>query len=128
MTTTTAVSTSGATTTTTVKITATDKSLTFYEDGKLPINIKIKKGEGYIFEYDLATNVTNVYKSYFNVNGIIKIDVSYLDCFIDGDVYDYMMEFLYKNKNVKIVEAPCEKQSDIDYIGTDTCFVYCGIN
>ena len=122
---TTTTSTSRATTTE-VKITATDKSLTFHEGGKLPINIKIKKDEGYIIEYDLATNMTNMYKSYYNLNGKIKIDVSYPDCFIYGDIYDFMLDFFDKNRNIKIVESSCEKQSDGDYIGNDTCLVYCG--
>ena len=122
MTTTTTASTSGATTT--VKITAIEKYLTFYEDGK--ILRRIAKGEGYISEYDLPTNVTKIYKSYFNINGKIKIDMSYPDLVIHGDIYDFMLDFCYKNKNVKIVETSCEKWSEIDYIGQDTCSVYCG--
>ena len=121
MTTTTAIA---ANATTTVKITAIENYLTFYEDGK--ILRKIKKGEAYISEYDLITNTTNVYKSYFNINGKIKIDMSYPDLVIHGDIYDFMLDFCYKNKNVKIVETSCEKWSEIDYIGQDTCSVYCG--
>ena len=121
--TTTTTSTSSATTTA-VKITATDKYLTFHEGGK--VIGKIAKGEGYISEYDLPTNVTKIYKSYFNINGKIKIDMSYPDLVIHGDIYDFMLDFCYKNKNVKIVETPCEKWSEIDYIGNDTCLVYCG--
>ena len=124
MTTTTTASTSSATSLTTVKITATDKYLTFRECGK--VIGKIAKGEGYISEYDLPANVTKVYKSYYNVNGEIKIDVSAPDFVIHGDMYDFMMDFQFENRNIKIVETSCEQWSGEGYIGNDTCSVYCG--
>ena len=106
-----------------VKITATDKYLTFREGGK--VIGKIAKGEGYIGEYDLPTNVTKVCKSYYNVNGEIKINISDPDFVIQWDLYDLMMDFLYENRNVKIVETSCEQWSESGYIGNDTCSVYC---
>ena len=118
----TTASTSSATTT--VKITATDKYLTFHEGDK--VIGKIAKGEGYFGEYDLPTNVTKVYKSYYNVNGEIKIDVSSPDFVIKGDLYDLIMDFQFDNKNVKIIETSCEQWSGEGYIGQDTCSVYCG--
>lgn len=118
----TTASTSSATTT--VKITATDKYLTFHEGGK--VIGKIAKGEGYFGEYDLPTNVTKVYKSYYNVNGEIKIDVSSPDFVINGDLYDFMMDFQYENRNIKIIGTSCEQWSGEGYIGQDTCSVYCG--
>ena len=63
--------------TTEVKITAIDKYLTFHEAGK--VIRKIAKDDAYFTVYDLSTNVTKVYKSYYAVNGEIKIDVSYPD-------------------------------------------------
>ena len=120
--TTTTASTSGATTT--VKITATSKYLTVRDGGK--VIGKIAKGEGYLGEYDLPANVTKVYKSYYNVNGEIKIDVSEPDFVINGDLYDFMMDFCYENRNIKIVETSCEHWSGEGYIGNDTCSVYCG--
>ena len=119
---TTTTSTSRATTE--VKITAIDRYLTFYEDGK--VIRKIAKGEGFKIEYDSSTNVTNVYKSYFNVNGKIRIDVSYPDGIIDGDIYEFMLDFFAKNRNIKIVEASYEQWSGEDFLGNDTCSVYCG--
>lgn len=121
MTTTTATSTASATT---VKITATDKYLTFRDGGKL-IG-KIAKGEGYMGEYDLPANVTKVYKSYYAVNGEIKIDVSEPYFVINGDIYDFIMDFQFENKNVKIVESSCEQWSGEGYIGNGICSVYCG--
>lgn len=118
----TTASTSSATTT--VKITATDKYLTFHEGGK--VIGKIAKGEGYLGEYDLPTNTTKVYKSYYNVNGEIKIDISEPDFVMNGDLYDFMMDFQYENRNIKIVETSCEQWSGEGYIGQDTCSVYCG--
>ena len=121
--TTTTTSTSSATTTA-VKITATDKYLTFNEGGK--VIGKIAKGEGYLGEYDLPANITKVYKSYYHVNGEIKIDVSAPDFVINGDIYDLIMDFQFENRNIKIVETSCEQWSGEGYIGNDTCSVYCG--
>ena len=122
-TTTTAIAASA---TTTVKITATDKYLTFRDSSTGKVLGKIAKGEGYIGEYDLPTNMTKIYKSYYNVNGEIKIDVSEPDFVINGDLYDFMMDFCYENRNIKIVETSCEQWSGEGYIGNDTCSVYCG--
>ena len=110
--------------TTEVKITAIDKYLTFHEGGK--VIRKIEKGDGFFMEYDLSTNVTNLYKSYYNLNGKIKIDISWPDGVIDGDIYEFMLDFCDKNPNIKIVETSCEQQSGGDYIGNHNCLVYCG--
>ena len=122
---TTTTSTSRATTAE-IKITATDKYLTFRDGSTGKVIGKIAKGEGYIGEYDLPTNVTKVYKSYYAVNGEIKIDMSEQDFVIPGDLYDFMMDFQFENKNIKIVETSCEQWSGEGYIGNDTCSVYCG--
>ena len=119
-----ATSVTSATSLTTVKITATDKYLTFRECGK--VIGKIAKGEGYIREYDLPANVTKVYKSYYAINGEIKIDVSTPDFVIHGDLCDFVMDFCYENRNVKFVGCSCEQWSGEGYIGNDTCSVYCG--
>lgn len=121
---TTTASVTSTTSVTTVKITATSKYLTVRDGGK--VIGKIAKGEGYLGEYDLPANVTKVYKSYYNVNGEIKIDVSEPDFVINGDLYDFMMDFCYENRNIKIVETSCEQWSGEGYIGNDTCSVYCG--
>ena len=120
---TTTASTASATTAE-IKITATDKYLTFRDGGK--VIGKIAKGEGYIGEYNLPANVTTVYKSYYAVNGEIKIDMSEPDFVIHGDMYDFMMDFQFENRNIKIVETSCEQKSGGDYIGNHTCFLYCG--
>ena len=120
---TTTTSTASATTTA-VKITATDKYLTFHEGGK--VIGKIAKGEGYLGEYDLPTNVTKVYKSYYAVNGEIKIDMSEPYFVINGDFYDLMMDFTFENRKVKIVETSCELWCTSGYIGNEICSVYCG--
>ena len=122
---TTTTSTSSATTTT-VKITATSKYLTFRDGITGKVLGKIAKGEGYISEYDLPTNITSLYKSHYNVNGEIKIDVSEPHFVINGDIYDFMMDFCYENRNIKIVETSCEQWSGEGYIGQATCSVYCG--
>ena len=121
--TTTTTSTSSATTTA-VKITATDKYLTFHEGGK--VIGKIAKGEGYISEYDLPTNVTKVYKSYYNIDGEIKINVSEPDFVIPGDLYDFMMDFCDENRNIKWGLSSCEQWSSKGYIGSSPCDVSCG--
>ena len=120
---TTTTSTSRATTTE-VKITATDKYLTFHDGGKGIC--KIAKGDAYFSEYDLTTNITKVYKSVYNVNGEIKIDISAPDLVVNRDLYDVMMDFQFDNKNVKIIDSQCEIYRGIGYIGNDTCSVYCG--
>ena len=124
--TTTTASTTSVTSTTSVKITATDKYLTFRDSSTGKVISKIAKGEGYLGEYDLPANVTKVYKSYYSINGEIKIDVSEPHFVINGDLYDFMMDFCYENRNIKIVETSCEQWSGIGYIGNDTCSVYCG--
>ena len=121
---TTTASATSTTSVTTVKITATSKYLTVRDGGK--VIGKIAKGEGYLGEYNLPANVTKVYKSYYNVNGEIKIDVSEPDFVINGDLYDFMMDFCYENRNIKIVETSCEQWSGEGYIGQATCSVYCG--
>ena len=113
-----------STTTTEVKITATGKYLTFHEGGEGIC--KIAKGDAYFSEYDLPTNITRVYQSHYSVNGEIKIDVSYPDFVIKGDLFDVMMDFQFDNKNVKIIDSQCELYRGIGYIGNDTCSVYCG--
>ena len=108
----------------TASVTATDKYLTFREGGK--VICKIAKGDAYYSKYDLPTNITEVYKPHYNVNGEIKIDVSNPDFVIHGDLHDLMMEFQFENRNIKIVETSCEQWSGEGYIGNDTCSVYCG--
>ena len=109
-----------------IKITATDQYLTFCDGESGKVIGKIENGEGYICEYNLPTNVTKVYKSLYSVYDEIKIDISEPYFVINGDLYDFMMDFRYENKNVKIVKTPCEIYSESGYIGNNTCSVYCG--
>ena len=109
-----------------VKITATDQYLTFRDGESNKVIGKIASGEGYICEYDLPTNVTKVYKSMFSIYDEIRIDISEPYFVINEDIYDFMIDFYYENRNVKIVKTPCEIYGEYGYIGNRTCSVYCG--
>ena len=88
----------------TVKITATDKYLTFRDGVSGKVIGKIAKGEGYIIEYNEDYNETNVYTS-----GDARRDCDYLffldviEFTIKGDIYEPMLAF-FEEKNIKIIK------------------------
>ena len=124
--TTTTTSTSSATTTA-VKITATDKYLTFRDGVSGKVIGKIKKGEGYIIEYDEDYNETNVYTS-----GDARRDWDYLffldviEFTIKGDIYEPMLAFFEENQNIKSGWSSCSKIQGGNVWFGDTCSVFLG--
>ena len=111
----------------TVKITATDKYLTFRDGVSGKVIGKIAKGEGYIIEYNEDYNETNVYTS-----GDARSDCDYLffldviEFTIKGDIYEPMLAFFEENKNIKSGWSSCSKIQGGNVWFGDTCSVFLG--
>lgn len=110
-----------------VKITATDKYLTFRDGVSGKVIGKIAKGEGYIIEYNEDYNETNVYTS-----GDARRDCDYLffldviEFTIKGDIYEPMLAFFAENQNIKSGWSSCSKIQGGNVWCGDTCSVFLG--
>lgn len=134
MTTTTESTASASASATTVKITATDKYLTFRDGVSGKVIGKIGKREGYISEYDEDNNGTNIYTSgdarcdcgEFGVIYDYKIFYSEPAFVLTGDIYEPMLDFYDLNRNVKFSQRSCAKIQGSHVWYGDSCNVYCG--